>query len=106
MGLGLRIKIFVIGPFGSKIMLSTKLLAEKTRYSDLIVVTSSRIVLNETQDASPATLEISPLSGKFVAIHPGMATANEYPSTVQFLDYGDLVVMPGLVDPHVHINEP
>jgi allantoinase len=79
---------------------------ELSRHGNAIVITSSRVVLDDNRDAVPATIEISPLSGKFVAIHPRKATANEYPSTVQFIDYGELVIMPGLVDSHVHIDEP
>ena len=74
--------------------------------TELVVVTSNRVVLDENRDASPATIEISPESGKFVAVHPRKTTAVDYPSTVQFIDYDDLVVMPGLVDSHVHIDEP
>ena len=74
--------------------------------AELIVVTSNRVVLDENRNATPATIEISPQSGKFVAVHPRKTTASDYPSTVQFIDYGDLVVMPGLVDSHVHIDEP
>ena len=79
---------------------------EELQGSDIIVVTSNRVVLNENENASPATIEISPLSGKFVAVHAGKGSASDYPSTIQFLDYGDLVIMPGLVDCHVHIDEP
>lgn len=71
-----------------------------------IVVTSNRVVLNGSQNAAPATLEISQASGKFVAIQPGKASGTDYPSDTQFFDYGDLVIMPGLVDSHVHIDEP
>jgi dihydroorotase-like cyclic amidohydrolase len=74
--------------------------------SDIIVITSNRIVLDENQNAVPATLEISPLSGKFIGIHRERKTAGDFPATVKFLDYGDLVVIPGLVDSHVHIDEP
>lgn len=87
-------------------MPSTILSIEETQHTNLIVVTSSRVILDETKNASPATLEISPVSGQFVAIHSGKATTIDYPSTVQFFDYGDLVIMPGLVDSHVHIDEP
>ena len=87
-------------------MLSTTLSTEESQHPGLVVVVSNRVILDGNKDASPATLEISPLSGKFVAIHPRKATANDYPPTVQFLDYGNLVVMPGLVDCHVHIDEP
>jgi allantoinase len=87
-------------------MISTTLPTEELQGSDIIVVTSHRVVLNENQDPLPATIEISPLSGKFVAIHSGKARASDYSSTIQFLDYGDLVILPGLVDCHVHIDEP
>jgi allantoinase len=72
----------------------------------LIVITSSRVVLDVTQNATSATLEISPLSGKFVAILPQKTTTADYSPDTEFFDYGDLVVMPGLVDAHVHIDEP
>ena len=87
-------------------MITTILPAKELQGSDIIVVTSNRVVLNENQNASPATIEISPVSGKFVGVHAGKARATDYPSTIQFLDYGDLVIMPGLVDSHVHIDEP
>ena len=74
--------------------------------SDLIVITSNLVVLDDTQNPVPATIEISSLEGKFVAIHARKSSGAEYPSTVRFIDYGDLVVMPGLVDSHVHIDEP
>ena len=72
----------------------------------LMVIVSNRVVLDGSQPASPATLEISPLDGKFVAIHVGKRKPKDYPGSIQFTDYGDLVVMPGLVDAHVHIDEP
>jgi len=31
---------------------------------------------------------------------------HELPTDIDAIDYGDLVIMPGLVDSHVHINEP
>jgi allantoinase len=78
----------------------------EAQQADCIVITSNRVVLDENRDTSPATLEISPVSGKLVAIHHRKASADEYLSMVEFLDYGDLVIMPGLVDCHVHIDEP
>ena len=74
--------------------------------SDRIVITSTRVVLNGTQNAAPATLEVSPISGKFLTIRPEKASRTDYPTDTQFFDYGDLVIMPGLVDSHVHIDEP
>jgi allantoinase len=41
-------------------------------------------------------------NGKITEIHEGLIPAAGFP--VQ--DLGDLVIMPGLIDPHVHVNEP
>ena len=86
--------------------MSTISSSDEALSSSLIVITSNRIILDVTRNAAPATLEISPLSGKFIAIRPGKTSAADYPPDTKFLDYGDLVVMPGLVDAHVHIDEP
>src|SRR5438132_4026 len=55
-------------------------------------IRSNRVVLSE--GIRPATIEIQ--DGKIHTIGDGAAPT----------DYGDLVIMPGLVDTHVHINEP
>lgn len=47
-----------------------------------------------------ATLHIK--NHKIFAIHNGLYQGND----ILFIDYGDLVVMPGIIDAHVHINEP
>lgn len=87
-------------------MPSTASATEVVNPLDLVVVASSRVVLDEHSKPIQATLEISRLSGKFIAIHPEKASRDKYDASVQFIDYGDLVVMPGLVDSHVHIDEP
>ena len=56
-------------------------------------VRSNRVVTND--GIGPATIAIE--GGRIVAIEND-ARAD--------LDYGDLVIMPGLVDSHVHVNEP
>lgn len=53
---------------------------------------SNRVVLES--ETRPATIHWE--KGKVVEVGEGPAD----------LDYGDLVVMPGLVDSHVHVNEP
>ncbi len=53
---------------------------------------SSRVVVGS--EMRPATVRYE--SGVVVAVGSGMADE----------DYGDLVIMPGLVDSHVHVNEP
>ncbi|HEX9659281.1 MAG TPA: allantoinase AllB [Rhodothermales bacterium] len=61
-------------------------------------VSSSRVV-------TPAGLEDAAVlirSGRIEAVVP----PEDIPHDFERRDYGDLVVMAGLVDPHVHINEP
>ena len=87
-------------------MPSTASSIEEVSPPDHVVITSSRVILDEHSKPGPATIEISALSGKFTAIHSGKASRDKYHPSVQFIDYGDLLVMPGLVDSHVHIDEP
>jgi len=47
-----------------------------------------------------ATLHIS--KGKILEIYP----KKYYQDNLEFLDYYDSIVMPGIIDAHVHINEP
>ncbi|GAA99203.1 uncharacterized protein L969DRAFT_60456 [Mixia osmundae IAM 14324] len=57
----------------------------------------------------PATLEVSLESGRVTAIHPGLRPASDYPAPVwQLLDLSTSSdwLLPGLVDCHVHLNEP
>lgn len=56
-------------------------------------ITSTRVILPD--GTRPATIIVE--GAKIVAIEPH-GPANH--------DYGDLVIMPGLVDSHVHVNEP
>ena len=63
-----------------------------------LIITSQRVVTPET--IAPASIHIR--DGKIQA----MANRQDLPSDVEVLDVGDLVVMPGLVDAHVHVNEP
>ncbi|HEX7809927.1 MAG TPA: allantoinase AllB, partial [Thermoanaerobaculia bacterium] len=54
---------------------------------------SQRVVIDN--EVRPATITVE--NGKIVAIEPHGGADT---------DYGDFVVMPGLVDSHVHVNEP
>ncbi|MGH8870640.1 MAG: allantoinase AllB [Acidimicrobiia bacterium] len=58
----------------------------------MAVVRSTRVVIGE--EVRPASIRME--QGLIVAIDDGPAD----------LDFGDLVIMPGLVDSHVHVNEP
>ncbi len=64
----------------------------------MIVLRSTRVVLPE--GVQPASIHIA--DGRIVRILGHADTAD----VRQVIDVGDLVVSPGLVDTHVHVNEP
>lgn len=69
-----------------------------------VLLTGSRVVLPEGEHA--ATLAIS--QGRIVAVHrhdDGPAPSDWW-DDARRVDAGELVVLPGLVDSHVHVNEP
>lgn len=75
----------------------------------LTVFVSTRAVLTLPDDSlilTPATITISAESGKIVAIEPTVVPQASFPSSVTYVDYGSKLLMPGLVDAHVHLNEP
>jgi len=63
-----------------------------------LLVRSDRVILPDGM--RPATVHV--LDGRINAIGP----REEHIAGVDVLDAGELVVMPGLVDTHVHINDP
>src|SRR5499427_6305943 len=67
----------------------------------MLVVRGRRIVLDGAE--RPASLHI--VDGHFEAIR-GFDEVPAPSPTVELVDTGDLVVSPGIVDSHVHVNEP
>ncbi|CAK7201935.1 Allantoinase [Sporothrix eucalyptigena] len=76
----------------------------------LVVLASTRAVLTEPDNSltlSPATITISPQTGTITSIVRKVLPASAFPAaTTQYVDYSPNVLMPGLVDAHVHLNEP
>ncbi|KAJ6669156.1 hypothetical protein lerEdw1_007965 [Lerista edwardsae] len=68
--------------------------------SEIMAIRSNKVVLDNT--IGPAEIVIS--DGKIVDILPKRNRVQT--SGEKVLDVGDLVVMPGIIDPHVHICEP
>lgn len=68
--------------------------------SSVTAVRSTRVVLGS--DLQPALIIIK--NGKIYQIQTGTSLCGE--ESYKVLDVGDSVVMPGLVDCHVHVNEP
>lgn len=68
------------------------------------VVASSRAVISGR--LTPATIVISQSTGKIVRVYDSIRPASEFPEVESYRDYSPSVLLPGLVDAHVHLNEP
>lgn len=77
--------------------------------SPVTVIVSSRAVLTLPDNSlvvSPATITVSSLTGKIISILPEVVPREAFPSTIDYVDHSPKVLLPGLVDAHVHLNEP
>src|SRR5207245_5815303 len=71
---------------------------ETVSTAPLTVVRGTRVVLPDR--VRPASIHIA--GGAVVRVAPH----GETPEHAELIDVGDLVVSPGIVDTHVHINQP
>ncbi|KAJ9302925.1 hypothetical protein DTO271G3_299 [Paecilomyces variotii] len=69
-----------------------------------IVVASSRAVISGC--LTPATVVISRETGKVTSVFYSVLPASGFPDGTEYTDYSPHVLLPGLVDAHVHLNEP
>lgn len=77
--------------------------------SDLTILVSTRAVLTQDDDSliiSPATITISAKTGKIVSVQPTVVPKDQCPADAVYVDYSPKLLLPGLVDAHVHLNEP
>ncbi|KAK3075407.1 Allantoinase [Teratosphaeriaceae sp. CCFEE 6253] len=77
---------------------------EATHASDITVLASSRAVVEDR--LSEATIVISLNTGKVISIFHSVLPASSFPQGTPYTDYSPHVLLPGLVDAHVHLNEP
>ncbi|KAJ5574191.1 uncharacterized protein N7459_008618 [Penicillium hispanicum] len=70
----------------------------------IAVVASSSAVISGRLTA--ATVVISRTTGKITAVFDSVIPASEFPAGTPYTDYSPYVLLPGLVDAHVHLNEP
>lgn len=63
-----------------------------------LIITSERVQLHGCIDPVPATIEVSDI-GKISSIIFKKSNQSDYPETlVKFMDLGNLVILPGLVE--------
>jgi allantoinase len=77
--------------------------------NQLVVLVSTRAVIFDNEDnliVSPATLTLSPQSGTIVSILPSILPVSRFPPNTTYIDHSPHLLLPGLVDAHVHLNEP
>ncbi|KAF3810920.1 Allantoinase [Colletotrichum gloeosporioides] len=72
--------------------------------SDLLVFASSRVVLSGS--VSEATLVVNTTTGKIISVDNSVKSASEFPPGTAYTDYSPKLLLPGLLDAHVHLNEP
>jgi allantoinase len=70
----------------------------------ITVLASSRAVISNR--LTPATIIISTVTGKITSICERVLPASSFPPNTPYTDYSPAVLLPGLVDAHVHLNEP
>lgn len=78
-------------------------------HGDIIVLVSTRAVITDDQDKlvlSPATITLNPSTGKVVSVLPSILPPSSFPPNAIYIDHSPNIILPGLVDAHVHLNEP
>ncbi|KAH0548685.1 hypothetical protein GP486_007771, partial [Trichoglossum hirsutum] len=72
--------------------------------SGITVLASSRTVLSGR--ITQGTIVISLQTGKIISAFYSVLPESEFPPGTPYKDYSPLILLPGLVDAHVHLNEP
>lgn len=67
------------------------------------VLVSSRAVISG--QVTPATIAINK-TGQISAVHTSIIPAQDFPAGTSYHDHSPNLLLPGLVDAHVHLNEP
>jgi len=75
-----------------------------TPLEPITVLASSRAVVSGK--LTPATLIVSTTTGKITSVFHSILPPTDFPSGTTYTDYSPHILLPGLVDAHVHLNEP
>lgn len=70
----------------------------------ITVIASSRAVV--AGRLTEATLVVSNVTGKITSIFHSVLPPTDFPEGTAYTDYSPHILLPGLVDAHVHLNEP
>lgn len=70
----------------------------------IAVLASSRAVV--AGHLTEATIVVSKTTGKITSIFHSVLPATDFPLGTDYTDYSPNILLPGLVDAHVHLNEP
>ena len=70
----------------------------------ITVLCSSRAVVSGR--LTDATVVVSTVTGKIVSIFHSILPASDFPPGTPYEDFSPCFLLPGLVDAHVHLNEP
>lgn len=82
----------------------TTLLFKYLLGSDIYTITAQYALLPSSYDPQPATLQVSKKTGKVVEVFGGIRKDKK---VGKLINYGpSQILLPGLVDTHVHINDP
>jgi allantoinase len=70
----------------------------------ITVVASCRTVVSGR--LTEATIVISSVTGKITSVFHSILPPSDFPESTNYTDYSPHILLPGLVDAHVHLNEP
>ncbi|KAI4207952.1 MAG: hypothetical protein LQ346_000289 [Caloplaca aetnensis] len=70
----------------------------------LTVLASSRAVIEG--ELTAATVVIDQYTGKITSVFHSVLPASDFPPGTSYMDHSPHIILPGLVDAHVHLNEP
>ncbi|TFK75410.1 allantoinase [Pluteus cervinus] len=73
-----------------------------------IAFTGSNVLLPDSREPQPATVLVDSATGKITDVRLGHRNVNPdlQEGSMTWVDAGDKYLLPGLVDAHVHLNEP
>lgn len=78
--------------------------ANETSGPAITVLVSSRAV--RAGQLTAATVVVSQDTGKITSVFDSILPPSTFPTGTQYIDYSPHILLPGLVDAHVHLNEP